>query len=228
MFKENITYNLPCEISYFIFHDMLPKILFYTFFLIVHCLIQTKAQTFPKDVWHEGEITLFSGETLTGLVKYNLETDNVQIRLGDGVVKSYGARTVESFEFLDAIVRIQRTFFTLPYQKMQGYETPTFFELLTDGKLALLNRETVVVQQVPTYGYMGVGMPFANISVLTDNYYFLVKTEQKVVKFYEKKVEIFALMQDKQAKIENYFIKNSVQLGRRKDLMTLVDFYNAN
>lgn len=209
---------------------MIPKLIFYIIFLLTLCVSVPclQAQTFPKDVWHEGEITLFSGENMTGLIKYNLDNDNVQVRLANGATKSYGSRTVESFEFTDAIIRLHRNFFTLPYERKVGYETPTFFELLTDGKLALLNREEVIMRMMPVYGYMGMGPMFTNVPVLTDNFYFLIKTEQKVVKFGEKREQIVELMKDKAEKIADYLSKNAVDFGKRRDLMALVDFYNAN
>lgn len=209
---------------------MIPRLLFYATFLLAFCLSSTalQAQTFPKDVWHEGEITLFNGENMTGWVKYNLDNDNVQVRLANGATKSYGSRTVESFEFTDAIVRLYRTFFTLPYERKVGYETPTFFELLTDGKLALLNREEVIMRMMPVYGYVGMGNMFTDVPVLTDNFYFLIKNEQKVVKFGEKREQILELMKDKSEKITDYLSKNAVDFGKRRDLMALVDFYNAN
>jgi hypothetical protein len=201
--------------------------LYCTIILFFLAILPVFSQNFPHDYWHEGELTLFSGENLVGRIKYDLEKDNIQITLSsNGTVKTYSSRNVESFEFIDAVLRIRRSFFSLPFQKTAGYESPMFFELLTDGEVALLNREAVVVRSVPMY-YGGMAPMFTNVSVLIDNFYFLVKSEQKVIKFDEKRETILAVLGNKQDKISDYLKANKVNFSNRKDLMQLFDYYNS-
>jgi hypothetical protein len=199
-------------------------------FLVSFChIIVVQAQQFPKDYWHEGELTLFNGENMQGRVKYDLEKDNVQITLAtNGSVKTYSSRNVESFEFIDAVLKMPRYFFALPFQKSVGYESPMFFELLSDGKVALLNREAVVMRTMPVYGYGGMAPMFSNVPMLVDNFYFLVKSTKKVVQFNNKKEMILDIFIDKLDKIELYLKNNKVDFSKRNDLMKLVDYYNAN
>lgn len=207
---------------------MIYKLCFATLIFILGNLSYLQAQQFPQDYWHEGEITLFDEQNFQGRIKYDLEKDNVQITLtSNGSVKTYSSRNVESFEFIDAVLRMKRSFFTLPFQKSQGYESPMFFELLTDGKVALLNRETVILRQMPVYMYGTMAPTFTNVPVLVDNFYFLVKSEQKVIKFDEKKETILKLLNDKSDKIQQYFANNKVNLSKRQDLMQLLDYYNS-
>ncbi len=186
------------------------------------------AQKFPQDYWHEGELTLFSGEILTGLIKYDLEKENVQVTLSsNGAVKTYSSRNIESFEFIDAVLRIRRSFFALPFQKTINYESPMFFELLTDGEIALLNREKIVIQTTPIYSYGGIVPMFTNIPMLVDSFYILIKSQQKVIKFDEKQETILSVLSNKKDKITEYLRTNKVHFDNRKDLMQLFDYYNS-
>jgi hypothetical protein len=207
----------------------MKKNIFYSIFLSLLFLpTLIFCQNFPKDYWHEGELTLFNGENMQGHIKYDLEKDNVQITLQNNKsVKTYSSRNVESFEFIDAVLRIRRSFFALPFRKSADYESPMFFELLADSNVALLNRETVIMRTMPVYGYGGMAPMFNNVPVLVDNFYFLVKAENKVVEFTHKKEMILALFKDKAEKIEAYLQNNKVNLSQRKDLMQLVDYYNS-
>jgi hypothetical protein len=206
---------------------------FFAFFFVcfvLHSMTVTKlhAQNFPQDYWHEGEVTLFDEQNFQGRIKYNLEKDNVQVTLAsNGSVKTYSSRNVESFEFIDAVIRIKRSFFTLPFQKTNGYESPMFFELLTDGDIALLNRETVILRQMPVYMYGGMAPAFTNVPVLIDNFYFLLKKEQKVIKFNDKKEMLLELLSAKHDKVQAYLSNNKVDVSKREDLMKLIDYYNS-
>lgn len=207
---------------------MIYKLCFATLIFILGNLSYLQAQQFPQDYWHEGEVTLFDEQNFQGRIKYDLEKNNVQVTLtSNGSVKTYSSRNVESFEFIDAVIRMKRSFFTLPFQKSQGYESPMFFELLTDGKVALLNRETVILRQMPVYMYSTMAPTFTNVPVLIDNFYFLLKSEQRVIKFDEKKETILQVLSDKKEKIQEYLANNKVNFSRRQDLMQLLDYYNS-
>jgi hypothetical protein len=204
------------------------KFLFATLTFLFFTFSSLQAQQFPQDYWHEGEITLFDEQNFQGRIKYDLEKDNVQITLtSNGSVKTYSSRNVESFEFIDAVLRMKRSFFTLPFQKSQGYESPMFFELLTDGKVALLNRETVILRQMPMYMYGTMAPSFTNVPILVDNFYFLLKSEQKVIKFDEKKETVLKVLSDKKEKVQEYLANNKVNFSKRQDIMQLLDYYNS-
>jgi hypothetical protein len=205
---------------------VVKKIALLIVFLFLSFLL--KGQEFSKDAWHEGEVTLFSGESYTGLIKYNLENNSLQLRLADNVVKTYSSHNTESFDFLDFVSKMPRTFFSLPYQKTAGYDSPVFFELLADGnKVALLNREAVIQRSTPVYSY-GLGMPvFTNVPVLVDNYYFLVKKSGKVIKFTDKKADLIDLLQDQKEKITGFIQDKKIDVTRRVDLMQVIDYYNS-
>jgi hypothetical protein len=78
-------------------------------------------------LWHDGKIVLASGDTLTGLVKYDLQQDLIQYNAQRGnIVEVYTARKVLFFEIFDTTVDQYRNFFSLPYNATTGIKHPFF------------------------------------------------------------------------------------------------------
>ena len=101
-----------------------------------------RAQQFPFEYWHEGKVVLESGDTLKGLIKYDLQTDLIQVQY-DKKAESYTARKVIFCEIFDATARSYRQFYSLPFALNGTYKAPVFFELLSEGKLTILVREAI-------------------------------------------------------------------------------------
>lgn len=189
-----------------------------------------QAQTFSRDVWHDGEVDLFSGEVLRGRLKYDLDNNNIQLTYG-GVIKSYSAYQVESFQFFDEIQKLPRAFYALPFKK-GNYEAPYFFELLAEGELSLLNRE-VLTQRVVTptgaWGW-GWGRPMGmgtTIPQIEDSYYVLDTPNEKVYKMDDPKHDLMALMKAYADEVTAHAKSNKLNLNRREDLVRLFNYYNS-
>jgi hypothetical protein len=190
---------------------------------------QAMSQTFSKDVWHDGEIELFSGETLRGKLKYDLETNSLQVTL-DGGLKSYSSFQVESFQFYDAVVKAPRSFYTLPYERSADYQSPVFFELLADGDaLSLLTRENIVQRMTAPVGMWGWGMrPMGmSVPVVEDVFFVLDKDKEKVVKLAEAKDGLLGFMVGHTEEMEHYIKKNRLQLNQREGLVLAINHYNS-
>jgi hypothetical protein len=193
--------------------------------------ISANAQQLSRDFWHDGEVNLFSGETLKGKLRYDLDNDNIQLQYS-GALKSFSAYQVESFEFFDEIMKTPRAFYALPYSKRENYESPVFFELYAEGSLSLLNREIITYRMVypAGMGFWGWGyrpMMGANVPILEDSYYILKLKEEKVIKITDTKREILELMQDKAREVEGFIQANRIRMDRRSDLIRLFEFYNS-
>jgi hypothetical protein len=200
-----------------------------SFIFMLLALPGLEAQQLSRDFWHDGEVNLFSGETLKGKLRYDLENDNIQLQYG-GTIKSYSAFQVESFQFFDEIMKMPRSFYALPYTKSGDYETPTFFELFTEGFLTLLNREMITYRTTYPAGFWGWGyrpMMGASIPVLEDAYYILEMKNEKVIKVTDIKKQLNELMGDKAQEVESFVNANRIRVDRRGDLVRLFDFYNS-
>ncbi|EIM78842.1 hypothetical protein A3SI_00130 [Nitritalea halalkaliphila LW7] len=110
---------------------------------------------FPSQMWHKGQIVTADNSVYRGLVKYDLDNNVVQLQT-DKAVQTFGSSNVFQFEIFDEVYGGVRTFYSLPFSLNAGdYETPVFFEILTEGDdIALLCREHIVTDN----RNMGMGM----------------------------------------------------------------------
>ena len=190
-----------------------------------------KGQDFPSQIWHEGKIVLANNEVLTGLIKYDLETNIIQRQAQKGI-ETFNSSSIEFFEILDEIYGGIRTFYSLPYAMNTDYEVPVFFELLVDGQnMTLLAREYITVEN--RMGGMGMGGMYMNpmwggpmmgMNKLAFHFYFL--QDGKIQKFSQKRKDLLNIMDDKSSEIRLFIRKNRLQYDQRGDLLRITAYYN--
>lgn len=202
----------------------------YIFIFSFLAVYVAQAQNFPSQIWHKGKIFLPSGEVESGQVKYDLETNIVQLQKES--INTYSAALIDHFEIFDEYYGGIRTFYSLPYAINTDYEVPVFFELLVQGEdMALLCREYITTDSrgmyrnmyYPMYNPM-YGMPMMNSSRLDFEFYFL--TDGKIQKYGQKKKELLEMMEDKSDEVKLYMRKNRLSHDKRGDLLRITAFYN--
>src|SRR6478736_4081423 len=112
-------------------------------------------QRYSFEYWHDGKVVLESGDTINSKIKYNLQTDIIQASINKKI-QTYSARKVLSFEIFDSVEKQYRQFYSMPYTTSSEYKSPIFFELLVEGKMTLLCRETLEYRTV-TNSFYGFG-----------------------------------------------------------------------
>jgi hypothetical protein len=181
----------------------------------------SSAQTWPFELWHEGKLVLLEGDTLRGMIKYDLQQDLVQYTFRDQQPEAYTARKVLFFEIYDTSVNRYRRFFTLPYATSPGYKTPIFFELLEEGKLTLLSREFLEFR-TQTSMYTTYSR-----QVLSNRYFFLNENGD-ITEFTGGKGELLDLLgKNDRDDVEKFMRKNRLILEDKYDFMRIVDYYNS-
>src|SRR5687767_4658590 len=191
-----------------------------TLFLIL--TVYAEAQTFPSDLWHEGKIVLLEGDTLRGSIKYDLQQDLVQYAVANERTVAYSARKVLFFEIYDNTVRKYRQFFALPFSTTTGYKAPVFFELLEEGKMTLLSRESVEYRTYSSPYYMG---SYSRL-VLVYKYYFLDE-KGNISEFTGNKSDLLNLMDRKSDDVEKYIKANKLRYDDKYDFAKIVAYYNS-
>lgn len=203
----------------------------FTICLILLGLISVQAQNsqFPSQVWHKGNIFLNDGTTLSGLIKYDL--DNNLVQLQSQTVDTFTASNVSNFEIFDEIFGGIRRFYSLPYALNGEYETPTFFEVLTEGNdLALLCREYIATDTrgMSSWGPMGMNPfwgPQNNFGYrLAFNYYFFKNGKMK--RYSLKRKDLFAMLPGYDEEINLFMRKNRLEHDKRGDLLRITAYYN--
>ena len=191
--------------------------------LIILGPITVSAQYFPSQLWHEGELTLLSGEKLRGKLKYNLEADVVQLNTTN-TVQTYSARKILFFEFYDQEYGRYRQFYALPYEGTSNYQVPRLFEVLHENTLTLLCREEIVQDNVPQFGYFGNQM--GTFQRLDFNYFFLNRNGE-IVRYSQKKDDLYDIMDNHQREVRKYIKQNRLKHDRQGDLVRITAYYNT-
>jgi len=183
---------------------------------------QGSAQTWPSELWHQGKIVLMSGDTLRGLIKYDLQQDLVQYTLEDKRTEAFSARKIMFFEIFDETVREYRQFFALPFTTSTGYRAPVFFELLANGKLTLLSRESVETRTYNSPYYLGG----YSRQILVYKYFFLDE-KGNIQEFDGNKADLLNMMGRKSEDVERFMKENKLKVDDKNDFARIVAYYNS-
>ena len=188
--------------------------------------IQATAQNFPSQVWHKGKVVLITKETYRGLVKYDLETDIVQINT-DNIIQTFSSKKILYFEIFDETSDSFRQFYALPYTVSHGYKTPILFEVLHEGRpLSLLAREDITTESIPQYSYYYGRSNYYSRNKLVYQYYFF--SEKGTIQRYNlKKKNLLQLMQRKSAEVRKFINEHNLKVDRRRDLERITAYYNS-
>jgi len=181
----------------------------------------SSAQKFPFEFWHEGKIILESGDTLKGMVKYNMQEDLVQLQT-DRTVETYTSRKVLFFEIFDVTVKRYRQFYSLPYAVTGQYRAPVFFELLEEGKMTLLSREALESRTYSSFYYYG---SYTRL-VLVDKFFFM-KENGTIAQFTGKKNDLIELMGTRGEQVAKFAKEKRLDFDKKYDVAQIVAYYNS-
>lgn len=184
------------------------------------CVWPSTAQKYAFELWHEGKIILLNGDTLKGLVKYDLQQDLVQFMINQSAPEVFTARKILFFEIFDTTVQRYRQFFSLPYTTHTGYRAPVFFELLEEGRMTLLSRELLEYKTVNN-AYMSYSR-----WVLSD-YFFFMKEDGSIEDFKGNKNDLLDRMGRQADDVEKFIRQNRLKFDEKYDLARIVSYYNS-
>lgn len=179
------------------------------------------SQDFSFEYWHSGYLIVEGGDTLKGQIKYNLQTDLIQYQNASRV-ETFTARKVVFFEIFDALSKDYRRFYSLPYASSGGYRAPTFFELLTEGKMTLLARENLEYKTYSSFYYYG---SYTRLVLVYK--YFLLEENGEIEEFQGKKNDWIYAMGNRGSDVQKYVKSNKLDFDDKKDLTKIVEYYNG-
>jgi hypothetical protein len=184
--------------------------------------ISATAQQFAFEFWHDGKVILEEGDTLKGLVKYDLQNDLLQLKQGNQM-ESYTARKVLFFEIFDTSVNKYRIFYSLPYSTAGQYKAPVFFELLEEGKLTILCREALEYRTYssPFYYYGSYSR------LVLVNKYYVLKENGFIEELHNKKSDWYEMMGSKADDVQKFAKTNKLDLDKKYELGQAIHYYNS-
>lgn len=180
------------------------------------------AQKFPSELWHTGKVVLETGDTLKGSIKYDLQSDLIQFSTGSSL-DLFTARKLTFFEIFDELTKRYRQFYSIPYTTSGAYKAPVFFELLTEGKMTLLCRESI---EYRTYSNSFYSYGTSSRLVLVYNY-FLLNDKGEIEPFVGKRADLLALMGNQAPLVQKYMKSNKLDPAERNEFVQIVQYYNS-
>jgi hypothetical protein len=203
---------------------LLVRLLALGFFLLIITRLAAQDLTGEERF---GRVFLKSGEQVEGLVQPNLDHNYLLVKLPDGT-RAYNAWQVEAYILFDPFAGRFLTYYSLPYQH-RGKKADTFFELVQEGTLTLLNREADRVQDnpaaqvFPAMGYVG---PAAWQRAKTEAFYVLGPADE-VTRYYGGRKELLKMMPDHAEQVNHYIARHKLNLTEREDLKLVFSYYDA-
>ncbi|MFY0654089.1 MAG: hypothetical protein JXQ96_18775 [Cyclobacteriaceae bacterium] len=186
----------------------------------------SNAQDFPSRVWHEGYLVTAKEDTVRGMVKYDMDTDIVQVIISQDQVKTFSSKKILYFEIYDKTVKNYRQFYSLPFQVNLNYKTMSIFEVLYEGPLTLLVKEKIVTVSDP-YSQSYYNGPTMSREKLAYSYYFI--DQKGVMQEYTsgKKNDLLVILKRNQNKVRDYIKSNRLKTDKMRDIVRITAFYNS-
>ncbi len=197
-------------------------------------LFTAKGQSFPSQEWKYGEAVLTSGDTIKGIMRYNLQDQFIQLS-GPEKITTFNASQLSTF-FIKHNARRNRVFYSLPTRNKAGYTQPILFEMLRAGDVSLLGREYIAittaftnfsiirpmdVQLANLRQSAGIGVKF-----LAYNLY-LAKPDGKIVELGDTQRDLFDAFGDKRVELKKYIRKMGLNLYNVYDYALVLRYYNS-
>jgi hypothetical protein len=154
-------------------------------------------------------------------IRYDIRTNELEVKTPTQVKVLPGDR-VRNFAVTDSL-NINTLFyangkdFTLDGKKQSG-----FFEVMEDGKIALLKKTEIEIKKADYNPALHIGSLDEKI-LKKDSYYVLKGTELQEV----RKKKFFAIFGDQAATMETYADTNRLSAGNPRELQMIIRHYNS-
>ncbi|PSR53779.1 hypothetical protein AHMF7605_09720 [Adhaeribacter arboris] len=225
---------------------MLRKLLYFWRILIFLALAgfspTTLAQNLNKHEWAKGKIVLTTGETLFGPLSYYYNKEIIQVKGTDGFIRTFSPVNVAYFQGFNEQKQIFQTFKPFLYSPnpdVPAFQTPTFFEVVTEGKYTLVKRTAFVIRNLdPIPRYTSLGRyyePYSSTETARagNNYqiaqlhsYYLLTPQNQIISLRHPKKDLEDLYEDKAAPMKAYIRGKKLSYKNPVALTHVVQYFN--
>lgn len=202
------------------------KLLFLCKILIFFIVSTSFSQKLPQEMWHPGYAVLDSEDTLQGNIQYDFESNLIQFT-SDKTVKTFTSQNVLFFSIHCQYFKRLRPVYSIPYKLKGRVKTPIFFEILEEGKITLMTREYVTIENNNRFGnpMYRTSRGFGSREILTYDY-FLLTDDGVIHRYSEKKKDLLPFFGKFEQDVEDYMKEKKLKTDRQGDLVTIVKYYN--
>ncbi len=190
-------------------------------FILSLCLILKGFLSYSEcSEWYQGSIHLSDGEVLRGEVQYCLDHDLILLKKKTQTI-ALSSLQVDHFSIFDQTLKIQRSFYALPFESLDGYKRARFFELLFHGQISLFNRE---YKKLRVENYFD--QPYEVQRWVRADSYYIVDEEGNIQQFSGNKEELLEHMKEKTWSIVSFIDNYKLDVSNRNHLISILDHYD--
>ncbi|MFN3490121.1 MAG: hypothetical protein ACK4YV_13360 [Emticicia sp.] len=162
-------------------------------------------------------------DSLTDIqIKVILYGNEVEFNTPEGI-KIISGTLIKSFT-LQKQNQLPKTYIsTLEFVDNYDKIKPSFFEILVDGKIKLLEYTKINIQKPDYVEAFNTGSK--DIKITKDKQLFITQGNE-VLKFKPNKKIVLTLMADKRTEVEAFIKQNNIFIKDRADLLKIFNFYN--
>ncbi len=198
--------------------------------LVAESFTQEVKYGFPSEGWHKGTVFLNDGKELSGIIKYDLESDLIHLKLNEQK-QILAANQFARFSIFQRDIKKQREFISIPFVNKTGYKRPKLFEAIhySGRGIALLGREFLhissgVRRDQPARMKFRWGRP--QIESVKYEFY-LLREKNEVVLLRGGRKSIANAFGQYQEELKKFIKKNRLETDLLEDIVRLVEYYNS-
>lgn len=201
-----------------------------------------KSQDLNVKEWREGKVVLTTGDTLAGSIVYRQKGELLQVQQGDGSTKTFSPVNVASFTVFNQKTRRFQTFRSYRWSQRGDYsdfKTPAFFEVISEGKYTLVEREALAVRnQDPVPRYASAGRYYeaqpdqimrfngSYTQVVAVKQFYVLTPENELVALRNPKKDLPELFQDKAGAMQAFMKNRNLSYHNPTDLIPMIRHFN--
>ena len=192
---------------------------------VVRSIKYTDVQGNPYlfEQWVNGTIRLGNGKSYTNVpLRYDIVSDELQYK---------DNKSDQALNFIDPVVEFQLMpgtesgespmIFRNGFISDDGTSVKAYYQVLFDGALKLLKRNTKVIFETREYSSAITTKTFRE-----EEYYYLYKGN-KTVRIKKDKKQVLATLADRATELEAFIKNNALNLKNESDLVRLIAHYNS-
>lgn len=202
------------------------KFLYFTILLFILSSLNLSAQQLPNEMWHPGIVVLESGDTIRGNLQYDFKTNLVQLT-DEKRIQTFTSQKLLYLSFHCQYFKRIRYFYSIPYRLKGNMNVPVLFEILAEGKITLMSREYVILENSNRFGnpmYRPRG-GFYSREILTYDYY-LLTDDGRISKYEEKKKDLLPYFGRYENEVSSYMKDKRLKADKQGDLVKIISYYN--
>ena len=178
-----------------------------------------KGTPFLFDDWVSGIVILGNGETFNNVpLKYNVFDEKLYFKNPKNNELLEFVQPVKSFKFNELK---GAGVFSKGFPAIDRFNSETFYDVLFDGKVKLLNKKYKTVLEVRPYNSATVEKSFVD-----RNDYYIVKGN-KIERIKNSRKDFLDIFSDKSAQIDAFIKKEKINFKNNDDLVKVFNYFES-